>query len=175
MFNVNGTTITLSRGDTGALRIRANATRKDTGEPFTFGERDRALFTVKGGGRIVKQKAYPIVNNMITVVFMNADTDQFLPGGYTWDVRYVINPYYDEDPPEGTWTPYEELTFPAAKGTKAMHEGTYYTAAQDIASSEEWTPAHWEAADFRIPVDGDQVLTPNTPMTTTLLSVVGDI
>ena len=175
MFIVDGTTITLSRGDTGAIRLKAKAKRKDTGADFVFGERDRALFTIKGGGKIVKQKSSPIVDNKFVVVFMNADTDSIAAGGYSWDVRYIINPYYDEDPPEGTWTPYEDLTFPVAKDTKAMHEGTYYIANQAISTSEEWTPEHWNFADFRIPVDGDQVLTPKTPMTATLLTVVGDI
>lgn len=96
MFNVNGTVITLSRGDTGALRIRVNARRKDTGEAFTFGERDRALFTIKNAaGAIVKQVAYPMTDNVFKVTFFNADTDKFAPGTMTWDVRYVINPYYD--------------------------------------------------------------------------------
>lgn len=96
MFNVNGTVITLSRGDTGALRIRVNARRKDTGEAFTFGERDRALFTIKNAaGAIVKQVAYPMTENVFKVTFFNADTDKFAPGTMTWDVRYVINPYYD--------------------------------------------------------------------------------
>ena len=97
MFNVNGTVITLSRGDTGALRIRVNARRKDTGEAFTFGERDRALFTIKNAsGAIVKQVAYPMTDNVFKVTFFNADTDKFAPGTMSWDVRYVINPYYDD-------------------------------------------------------------------------------
>ena len=175
MFNVNGTTITLSRGDTGSVRLKAKAKRRDTGADFTFGERDRALFTIKGSGQIVKQRAYPIVNNRFTVVFMNADTDQFSAGQYSWDVRYVINPYYDEDPPEGPWTPYADLTFPVAKGTKATHEGTYYIANQVISTSEDFDPDHWNFADYRIPVDGDQVITPNQPMAAQLLTVVGEI
>lgn len=117
MFNVDGTEITLSRGDTGAIRI--------TAEGYSFGENDRAVFTVKNGsGIIVKQVAYPMTDNAFTVTFMNADTDAFAAGVYNWDVRYVINPYYDE------------------------HNNV---------------------------IDGDQVLTPNTPMTLNLLTVVGDI
>ena len=175
MFNVNGTAITISRGDTGAMRLKANAKRKDTGADFTFGERDRALFTIKGGSGIVKQRAYPIVNNMFTVVFYNADTESFAAGGYSWDVRYVINPYYADPAPEGTWPDYSDLTFPVSKDAKCMHNGTYYTANQAIATSEEWDPEHWDFADYRIPVDGDQVLTPNQPMQATLLTVVGEI
>ena len=90
MFNVNEETgaITLSRGDTGALTISVTG--------YTFGANDRALFSIKNGqGTIVKQSAYAMENNEFTVTFYNADTDSLNPGGYTWDVRYVINPYYD--------------------------------------------------------------------------------
>lgn len=176
MFNVDGTNITLSRGDTGALRLTANATRRDTGAAYTFGERDRAVFSIKAGnGQLVKQKSYPLVENKFTVIFMNQDTDNLNPGGYSWDVRYVINPYYDTDPPEGTWPNYADLTFPVTSGTKCMHEGTYYMSNQAISTSEDWTPAHWNFMDYRIPVDGDQVITPNTPMSMNLLTVVGEI
>lgn len=82
-------TISLSKGDTGALTISV--------EGYTFGENDRALFSIKAGnGQVVKQKAYQLESNQFTVTFFNADTDMLVPGGYTWDVRYVINPYYDE-------------------------------------------------------------------------------
>ena len=220
MFNVDGTNITLSRGDTGALRLTANVTRRDTGAAYTFGERDRAVFSIKAGnGQLVKQKSYPLVENKFTVIFLNQDTDNLNPGGYSWDVRYVINPYYNTDPPEGPWPDYSELefpiasgtkcmhlggcyiantnisaeeawtsahwtaawpsyadlTFPVASGTKCMHEGTYYMSNQAIETSEDWTPAHWNFMDYRIPVDGDQVITPNTPMSMNLLTVVGEI
>lgn len=175
MYSVDGTNIRLSRGDTGALRVSATVTRRDTGEPYTFGERDRALFSIKFGNQVVKQKSYQMVDNLFTVVFTNADTDNLTPGDYTWDVRYVINPYYDEEPPEGEWPEYENLTFPVALGDKCMHGGTYYIAAQEIASSEEWTRDHWLCADNRHPVDGDQVVTPNMPMNMNLLTVVGEI
>lgn len=125
MFKVDGTTITMSRGDTGSLKITANAIRKDTQQPYTFGTNDRALFTLKASnGQVVKQSAYQMTNNIFTVVFANADTDTLTQGGYTWDVRYVINPRYD--------------------------------AAGHI-------------------VDGDQVITPNTPMNVQMLNVVGEI
>ena len=124
MFSVDGTTISLSRGDTGAIKITATATRKDTGAAYTFGENDRALFTIKNSaGQIVLEKICEMENNIFAVVFHNADTDKLDVGGYSWDVRYVINPYYDE--------------------------------AGKI-------------------VDGDQVITPKTPMNMNLLSVVGD-
>lgn len=96
MFKVEGTTITISKGDTGALKITANATIRGSEEPYQFGPDDRALFTIKSGnGQIVKQQAYAMSENVFYVHFLNSDTDQFAAGGYTWDVRYVINPYYD--------------------------------------------------------------------------------
>lgn len=83
-------TITLSRGDTGSVTIAV--------EGYTFGENDRALFSIKAGsGQIIKQRAYPLVNNEFTVTFFNVDTDTLAPGGYNWDVRYVINPYYNDN------------------------------------------------------------------------------
>ena len=89
MFNVNGNVISLSKGDTGAIEF--------TVAGYTFGENDRALFSIKSAsGQIVKQRAYQMTNNQFTVTFYNHDTDSLTAGGYTWDVRYVIHPYYDE-------------------------------------------------------------------------------
>lgn len=117
MFQVNGTNIVLSRGDTGGIKF--------TAEGYTFGPDDRALFSVRNaGGTIVKQEQFELVDNAFYVTFFNADTDALTPGNFTWDVRYVINPYYD--------------------------------------------------SDGRI-VDGDQVITPNTPQQLQLLTVVGEI
>jgi len=98
MFSVDGTNITLSRGDTGAMKITANVTIKGTGQSYTFGENDRALFSIKNGaGAILMQRVFTMTDNQFVVVFYNADTDQFSPGGYSWDVRYVINAYFDEN------------------------------------------------------------------------------
>ena len=117
MFRVEGNNITLSKGDTGAINIAVTG--------YTFDTDDRALFTIKSGnGQVIKQRAYPMTNNLFTVTFFNSDTDKLTPGAYSWDVRYVIHPYYDE---------YGNI------------------------------------------VDGNQVLTPNLPMSVNLLTVVGDI
>ena len=35
-------------------------------------------------------------SNTFTVYFLNADTDSIAPGVYSWDVRYIIHPYYDD-------------------------------------------------------------------------------
>lgn len=91
MFEVNDESydITLSKGDTGAIQFTVSG--------YTFGENDRAQFTVRNSrGSIVKQVVCALVNNACTVTFLNADTDTLPAGTYSWDVRYVINPYYDE-------------------------------------------------------------------------------
>lgn len=94
MFNVDGYNISLSRGDTGGMKVTATATLQ--GEPFTFGADDRALFSIKNAnGEVVKEKVAELVNNEFTVYFLNADTDSLAPGAYTWDVRYIIHPYYN--------------------------------------------------------------------------------
>lgn len=93
MFNVSGYHITMSSGDTGAIRVRGRATLN--GEPYTFGSSDRALFSVKNGqGEIVKEVAAQMTGNNFVVNFVNSDTDDLAPGDYSWDVRYIIYPYY---------------------------------------------------------------------------------
>ena len=91
MFGVEGYTISLSRGDTGAIQF-------NTDTEYTFSENDRALFSVKNAlGQVVRQQAYPLDENKSFVVnFANADTDTLPAGTFSWDVRYVINPYYDD-------------------------------------------------------------------------------
>lgn len=90
MFTVNGFTIEMHRGDTGTIGITASG--------YTFGPNDRALFTVKNkSGTVVKQGIYEMENNRFEVPFLNADTDYLENGLYEWDVRYVVNPIYDDN------------------------------------------------------------------------------
>ena len=90
MFNVEGYVITLSRGDTGAIKFTADT-------DHTFDSVDRALFSVKNAvGEVVKQSAFELDENKAFVVtFFNSDTDMLPAGSYSWDVRYIIHPYYD--------------------------------------------------------------------------------
>ena len=92
MFGVSDYTITLSRGDTGSIKITAYTS-------YTFAAEDRALFSIKNAtGDVVKQVAFALdENNAFVVYFFNADTDTLAPGSYTWDVRYIIHPYYDAE------------------------------------------------------------------------------
>ena len=87
---IDGTTITMSRGDTGELTIGATG--------YTFESNDRALFTVRQSStQEVKMRRILEIdeNNTVTVSFVNSDTDSLDAGVYEWDIRYVINPSYD--------------------------------------------------------------------------------
>jgi hypothetical protein len=119
LFDVDGYTITLSRGDTGAIKFVADT-------EYTFASIDRALFSIKNAtGEVVKQEAFELDSNKAFVVtFFNHDTDTLPAGTFQWDVRYILHPYYDS-------------------------EGNI--------------------------IDGDQVITPNQPMTMQLLQVVGEV
>ena len=90
MFKVDGYVITLSRGDTGAIKFTADT-------EHTFDAEDRALFSVKNAiGEVVKQQAFEIdADKSFVVSFFNSDTDTLAAGSYSWDVRYIIHPYYD--------------------------------------------------------------------------------
>lgn len=90
MFGVDGFTISLSRGDTGAIKFTADT-------DYTFAAEDRALFSIKNAvGDVVKQVVFPLdETKSFVVAFYNADTDNLAAGAYQWDVRYVIHPYYD--------------------------------------------------------------------------------
>lgn len=90
MFNVEGFTITLSRGDTGAIKFIADT-------DHVFNAEDRALFSIKNAiGEVVKEAAFELdANKSFTVTFFNSDTDNLAPGVFSWDVRYIIHPYYD--------------------------------------------------------------------------------
>ena len=92
MFGVEGYTITLSRGDTGAIKFTADTTH-------TFETEDRALFSIKNAiGEVVKQSVFELDENKAFVVtFFNADTDSLPAGTFQWDVRYIIHPYYDSE------------------------------------------------------------------------------
>lgn len=95
MFYIENDSIYLTRGDTGSFTVRATG--------YTFAAEDRAVFTIKNGaGTIVLEHVYELAdaelgNGVFRVDFLNADTDSLATGSYTWDVRYVIHPYYDSN------------------------------------------------------------------------------
>ena len=56
------------------------------------------MFTVKDnyGGVMIQKIMTPNADNEVEVVFQNDTTDTLTSGTYYYDVRYIINPYYDE-------------------------------------------------------------------------------
>lgn len=96
VINPDGS-IQLSLGDTLSFNVNVTVTG------YTPTEDDIALFTIKSsGGAKVYEKVYPLVDpttgeTKFLVTFQNADTDALSPGSYTYDVRFVINPTYDEE------------------------------------------------------------------------------
>jgi hypothetical protein len=42
------------------------------------------------------EKVSEMQDNAFVVYFQNGDTDGLASGSYTWDVRYIIHPYYDD-------------------------------------------------------------------------------
>lgn len=97
MFVVNEDTgaVEMNVGDTGAWFIDGAL---DNGDDFT--EDDRAVFTIRdSSGEIVLERVYGLAdedlgNGTIHVQLSNDDTDDWDPGSYTYEVRYVVNPYY---------------------------------------------------------------------------------
>jgi hypothetical protein len=93
MFNIENYTITLSRGDTASFTVTAKT-------DYEFAAEDRALFTVKdSAGEAILERVYALDtelgNGRFLVQLSNSDTDRLAVGAYTWDVRYVLHPYYD--------------------------------------------------------------------------------
>lgn len=89
MFKVEGKKITITKGDTAALTI--SATNR------TFAAADRAIFTIanKAGTEKLFEQEYELNNGGFTVEFTNGITDDFNPGSYKWQIRYVITPTRD--------------------------------------------------------------------------------
>lgn len=87
MFDVNGRTIRISRGDTGLIRFAA--------EGIELTEKDLCVFTVKRrSGGAVMQKVIEPEENAYLIPFTNADTE--IPvGDYEWDIRIALDAQTD--------------------------------------------------------------------------------
>lgn len=101
MFRIDTETgaIELNVGDTGSFELEAH---RDDDTDWT--EDDRAVFTVRSAaGANVIERLYRLDddeglgNGVILVELHNDDTDDLAAGAYTWEVRFVVNPYYDTD------------------------------------------------------------------------------
>lgn len=99
MFAVDETTgkIEMNVGDTGDFFIDA---ARDDEEPFT--EYDRAVFTVNNAmGETVMERVYALDdsdlgNGTVHVELSNNDTDDWTPGSYTYEFRFVVNPVWED-------------------------------------------------------------------------------
>ena len=99
MFIVDENTgaVEMNVGDTGSWFIDG---ARDDDVPFTAD--DRAVFTVKNAaGEIVIDREYGLAdenlgNGTIFVQLDNNDTDKLAPGTYTYEVRFVVNPYRED-------------------------------------------------------------------------------
>ena len=84
MFEIKGRRIQLSCGDTGTLVASARG--------VTLGAADRVLLTVRrdGGTAVIEKVETPDAEGTVRFHFKNADTEELEPGGYLWDLRYVL-------------------------------------------------------------------------------------
>ena len=111
MFDVKNMGISVSRGDTGTVTIHTTG--------YTFGENDRAIFTIKDASRVtVRKDVLEITDGDVTITFTNKQTKLLRSGTYVWDVRFVVDPEYDDNGniTGGTevYTPYTNLSLTGA-------------------------------------------------------------
>lgn len=102
MFSLNTENgeIVMNVGDTGSFEVEAE---RIDGEAWT--EDDRATLSIKNANKeTVLERVYPLIDTedetlepgVFRIEFHNNDTDSWEPGAYTWEIRYAIHPYYDE-------------------------------------------------------------------------------
>jgi hypothetical protein len=89
MFNVQDRTITISRGDTGAVRFYIDG--------YAFANNDVAIFTLSTAAgvnimTVVSDNGALADDGMFTVYFRHDDTKDLSEGNYVYDIRIVINP-----------------------------------------------------------------------------------
>lgn len=76
-------------GDTGSISVRPKG--------YSFESADRALFTVKNHKKEeVMSRLLPIENGVVTIRFEHGDTKDLPAGEYKWDLRFYIQPQYDQ-------------------------------------------------------------------------------
>lgn len=85
MFELNGTHIMLTQGDTGLLTVL-------TGGEHVMTENDKALFTVRrrSGGVLCEMILQPEADK-VQIPFVNDLTDGWKPDEYEWDIRFVLD------------------------------------------------------------------------------------
>ena len=93
MITIDGYTITIPRGDTGAFKGKIPA--ELNGELYTYTSDDRVVFTARSAQGIFKQEVCEIDDGWFTISFEKGDTYDVTPGSCSWDIGVYIHPYYD--------------------------------------------------------------------------------
>ena len=107
MFEVNGQTIRLSRGDTGLITFYPEET--------SLTENDRAVFTVRRrSGGMVMQKVIVPKEGKICVPLVNEETQALAAGEYEWDIRIALDAQVDA---QGAVTDGREIMTPFPPST----------------------------------------------------------
>ena len=102
MFDINMETmdITMHRGDTGAFKVHA---ARESGAAWTAD--DRMIFTVTDMNGLVRMQRYyrldtgrvvDFGDGVAEIEFHNDDTDRWIPGQYTTELRFVVLPVWDD-------------------------------------------------------------------------------
>lgn len=86
MFQLDGTRILLTQGDTGLLTIKAKS-------DHTFTNADRAVFTARrqNGSLLVEMVLQPEADGTVQIPFTSDMSDNWKAESYEWDIRYVID------------------------------------------------------------------------------------
>lgn len=116
MFDITGTTITLTAGDTGLFGAAPEA---DGYRPTAA---DRAVFTVRerpGGRKLLEKVLVPEADGAVLVPLLHEDTERLRAGAYVWDIRYVLNAQTDA---QGGVTGGREVITPFTPGTMTVME-----------------------------------------------------
>ena len=90
MFELNGTRIRLTAGDTGILTIKAQI-------KHVFTDADRALFTARkqNGALLAEMTLQPEPDGTVMIPFTHSLSEKWKPGEYSWDIRFAIDAVFD--------------------------------------------------------------------------------
>lgn len=92
MFQLDGTRILLTQGDTGILTIKTQSDHE-------FTDADRAVFTARraNGSLLTEMVLQPEADGTVQIPFVSDLTDGWKPDIYEWDIRYVIDAVFTNE------------------------------------------------------------------------------
>jgi len=102
MFDVDGFTIRMKRGETGAVYFRLIG--------YQFESDDRVIFKLRQGNTTYISEEYtPDEDGGITIYFLHSTTEALAATTYNYDIIIVIHPYRDEN---GKITDGDQVLYP---------------------------------------------------------------